>query len=106
VIFVSVREDEGLDVVAKRLEGGEIRDHEVDAEQFRLRKHDAGIHEESGLPAGDEQHVHAELAETAERDHVKHQFPTHKPAPVGSGGNRSDEGSRHAARSGHWESLK
>ena len=40
----------------------------VDAEQFRLGKHDAGVDEDRGLAARDEHHVHAELAEPSERD--------------------------------------
>ena len=52
------------------VERRQVRDDEIDAEQLGLGKHDAGIDEDSGIPAGDEQHVHAELAESAERDDV------------------------------------
>jgi hypothetical protein len=70
VIFVSVREDERLDASAPGVERRQIRDHQIDAEELGFRKHDAGIHHDSRVPAGDEQHVHAELANPAEGNHI------------------------------------
>jgi len=70
VIFVSVGQDERLDAPAPGVERRQIRNHQIDAEQLGFRKHDAGIHHDSRVPAGDEQHVHAELADPAKGNHV------------------------------------
>ena len=44
---------------------------EIDAEQFRLREHHAGVDEDGGVAAGDNHHVHAELAQPAERHELE-----------------------------------
>ncbi len=49
------------------LERPEVRDDQVDAEQLRLGKRHAGVNEDGGVAAGDHHHVHAELADAAER---------------------------------------
>src|SRR5262249_23583389 len=53
-----------------------VRNDQVDAEQFRLGEHDAGVDEDRRLAAGDEHHVHAELAEPAERDQLEWRHTT------------------------------
>jgi hypothetical protein len=70
VIFMTVGQDQRFNVTAVRIERREIWNDEIDAEELRLGEHDTGIYEERRLPAGDEQHVHAELAETAERNDI------------------------------------
>jgi hypothetical protein len=70
VVFMTVRQDERCDAAFVGVEGGQIRNDQVDPEQLRFREHDAGVDEDSRVPAGDEQHVHAELAEAAERNHI------------------------------------
>src|SRR5262249_57619741 len=67
-ILVPVREDERLNPVPLQLP--QVRNDQVHAEQFRLGEHDAGVDEDRRLAAGDEHHVHAELAEPAERDQL------------------------------------
>ena len=66
VILVPVRQHQRLDPVL--LELPQIRDDQIDAEQVRLRKHHTGIDHDGRPAAGDDHHVHAELAEPAERD--------------------------------------
>ena len=46
VVLVAVREDERLDLVAPRLEIGEVRDDQVHAELVGVREHDAGVDED------------------------------------------------------------
>ena len=66
VILMPVRQHERLNPVLLQLP--QVRNDQIDAEQLRLGKHDAGVHEDRRLAAGDEHHVHAELAEPSERD--------------------------------------
>src|SRR5439155_27274645 len=42
------------------------------AEQFRVREHDAGVDDNRRLAPGKREHVHAELAESAERNDFEH----------------------------------
>ncbi len=67
VVLVPVRQHQRLDAVALQ-QRPHVRDDQIDAEQVRLGEHDAGVHEDRRVAAGDEHHVHAELAEPAERD--------------------------------------
>ena len=69
VILVPVRQHQRRNVVL--LELAQIRNDQIDAEQLRLRKHHAGIDQDGRVAAGDDHHVHAELAEPAERDQVE-----------------------------------
>ena len=75
VVLVAVREDERRDPAAIGVERADIGNDQVDAEELRPGKHHAGVDEQSGIPAGDEQHVHAELADPAERDDVYRRRP-------------------------------
>ena len=50
------------------LQRRQIRDHQVDPEQLWTGEHGTGVHEDRSLVPNDEQHIHAELAETAQRD--------------------------------------
>ena len=70
VILVPVREHERADPAAVGASAPTSGMIEIDAEELGPREHHAGIDEQSGIPAGDEQHVHAELANPAERDDV------------------------------------
>ena len=69
VILVAVGEDQGGD--GEAFERPEVRDDQVHAEQLRLRERDAGINEDRGVAAGDHHHVHAELADAAERNDLE-----------------------------------
>ncbi len=70
VVLVAMGQDECGDASPIGLERSEVGDHQIDAEQLGFREHHAGIDEHGGIPAGDEQHVHAELAKPAERDDI------------------------------------
>jgi hypothetical protein len=106
VVFVAVRQHEGGDA-SLLLEVRQVRDDQIDTQQFRIREHDAGVDEDRRVGPGEGEHVHAELAETAERYNVEHQFSGRTNLRrFSSRRNRVDEGSRHAARSGCWGSLK
>ena len=73
MVFVAVRQHErgGAPFL---LQVRQIRNDQIDAQQFRIREHDAGVDDDRRVAPGERQHVHAELAESAERDNVEHQF--------------------------------
>ncbi len=68
VIFVAVRENDGADVLAILLEIGDVGNDEVDAEKLGFGEHHAGVNDENVVTETKHHHVHAEFAETAERD--------------------------------------
>jgi hypothetical protein len=45
----------------------EVRDDQVHARQVGFREHHPGVHHDGRVAAGEDHHVHAELAEAAER---------------------------------------
>ncbi len=69
VVLVAVCQHEGGD--GERFQWTEIRDDQVDPQQLRLWKAHAGIDKDRGLPAGDDHHVHPELANPAEGDDLE-----------------------------------
>jgi hypothetical protein len=69
VVFVPVREDERLQPVL--LQQAQVRDDQIDAKQLRVREHDSRVDEDRGVAAGDNHHVHPELAESAERNQIE-----------------------------------
>ncbi len=107
VILVAVRQHErgGAPFL---LQIGEVRDDPVDAEQFGVGEHHAGIDDDRRLAPGEREHVHAELAESAERNDFEHAVSgstdLHQRPFLAE---RSGEGSRDiAARSGCWARLE
>ena len=53
------------------LERPEVGDDQIDAEQLRLREHHAASTRMAVSPQAIDHHVHAELAEAAERDDLE-----------------------------------
>ena len=73
VILVPVRQHERGEPVLLQL--AQIRDDQIDAEQLGLREHHAGIDDDGRLATGDDHHVHAELANAAERNRSRAAAP-------------------------------
>ncbi len=71
VIFVAMRQDQRAHLVAILFEIREVGRDDVDAQQFGVRKHHAGVHDDDVVPVADGHRVHAELAQTAERDQLQ-----------------------------------
>ena len=69
MIFVAVGEDDRFDLVAILFEVGDVGDDEVDAEEFGLGEHHAGVNNDDGFADANRHHVHAEFAETTEGDY-------------------------------------
>ena len=69
MVLVAVRQHERRDPVLLQLP--QVGDDQIDPEQFRLREHHARVHEDRRVAAGDDHHVHAELAKSAERDQIQ-----------------------------------
>ena len=71
VVFVAVRQHERGDSPLL-LQIGQIRNDAIDAQELRIRKHDAGIDDDGRLSPGERHHVHPELADSAERNDFEH----------------------------------
>ena len=71
VVFVAVGEDDGADALAVLDEIGDVGDDDVDAEEFGFGEHQAGIDDDNVVTPAHGHAVHAELAETAERDDLQ-----------------------------------
>ena len=71
MILVAVRQHE-RGRAALLLQIGQVRDDAVHAEQVGIREHDAGVDDDGRVTPGERQHVHAELAEAAERHDFEH----------------------------------
>ena len=68
VIFVAVRQQNGADAFAIRAHVTEVGNDNVHAEQFGIRKHDAAVDDNDVIVKLKRHHVHAEFAQTAERN--------------------------------------
>ncbi len=68
VVFVAVGEDQAADVFAILLEVGEVGGDDVDAQEFGVGEHHAGVEHDDVVAIADGHAVHAELAEASERD--------------------------------------
>ena len=81
VIFVPVRQHDGAHPIAILLEVGDVRNDDVHAEQFGFRKHHPGIDDDDVVAAAQHEHVHAELAQPAERNSPQRRFTQSYEAP-------------------------
>ena len=71
VILVTVREDQRGDM-PPLLQIRQVRDDQIDAQELRVGEHDARVHDDGRVTPGECEHVHAELAEPAERYNFEH----------------------------------
>jgi len=71
MIFVTVREDDGGDVVAILLEEGEVWDRDVDAVSQLLGKAHPGVENQHLVAVPHSHAIHSKLADTAERDDLE-----------------------------------
>ena len=65
VIFVAVGEDDAANTLAVLDEIGNVGDNDVDAEQFGLGEHEAGVDDDDVVAPANGHAVHAELAQAA-----------------------------------------
>src|SRR5688572_26481551 len=70
VVFVRVRQADGLELTLPVIEIGEIGNDQIDAGQIGLWEHRAGVDDDGRLPTRDGHHVEAELAEAAKRHDI------------------------------------
>ena len=71
MILVSMSQDERLDLVAMLFDVGQIRNRDINAEQIFVGKHNSAIDDDHLTVITKDGHIHAELAEPAERDDFK-----------------------------------
>ena len=79
VVLVAVGEDDAADLAAVLDEVGDVRDDDVDAEELFFGEHEAGVDDEDVVAEVEGETVHAELAESAERDYLQF-FISHGPS--------------------------
>jgi hypothetical protein len=70
VILVTVRQDQRRRTALLKV--GQIRNDPIDAQQLGVREHHARVDDDGRLRPRDRKHVHAELAESAERNDFEH----------------------------------
>ena len=116
VILVAMGQDQRLQLAAPRLDVREIGDNKVDAKLIRFREHHAGIDQDGGVLPRDRHHVHAELAQAAERDDLErgrrdnrndgliHSEPSTRGNELSCTAGTTLAG--HQAESGRWERLQ
>ena len=68
MVFVAVRQNDGAHGVAVLLQVGDVGDDDVHAKQFGFGKHHPGIDHDQVVAVAQGQHVHAELAQAAQRN--------------------------------------
>ncbi len=68
VVFVAVRQDDRFDQMAILFEIGDVGNDEVDTEEFGFGEHHSGVDDDNGVADAKRHHIHAEFAETAERN--------------------------------------
>src|SRR5258705_894270 len=71
MVFVSVGENDGANVLPVLSKIGNVGDDDVDAEQFCFREHQAGIDDNNVVSPAHGHAVHTELAQPAERNYVQ-----------------------------------
>jgi hypothetical protein len=85
VVLVAVGEDDAADFAAVLDEVGDIRDDDVDAQELFFGEHKAGVDDEDVVTVVKGETIHAELAESAERDYLQF-FICHGPSVYRSKG--------------------
>ncbi len=79
VVLVAVGEDDAADFAAVFDEVADVGDDDVDAEELFFGEHEAGVDDEDVVAEVKGETVHAELAESAERDYLQF-FISHGPS--------------------------
>jgi hypothetical protein len=70
VVFVAVREDDRPDVLLQFLEVRQVGHDQVDAEQLGVGEHHPAVDDQDVVGVPDGRHVHAELAQSAQRNYL------------------------------------
>jgi len=68
MIFMRVRQDDGSHHAPVLFQVGNVRDDDIDAQQLLLGKHQSRIDHDDVLATAEGHHVHAELAQPAQRN--------------------------------------
>ncbi len=63
---MAVRQQDGAQVLPVLLKVGDVRNDDVHAEQFGFGEHHARIDQDHVVARAEDEHVHAELAQSAE----------------------------------------
>lgn len=69
MVFMTMSNDQGSQLIAFGSEITEVRDDNVDPEHLFFGEHQAGIDEDGGVCILNDHHVQPDFTETAQRDH-------------------------------------
>src|SRR5437879_7218712 len=90
VVLVGMGQHDRLEPFPEAADVAEIGDRDVDAEHALVREHDAAVDRDRRLAVLEDEHVEADLAEPAERDHAERghrtSMATRRPAATSCGG--------------------
>ena len=71
MVLVAVRQDQRPDLLLVLFQKGEIGHNQVDAQQLVFGKHHPGVDHDDLVGVAQGGHVHAELAQSAQRNHLQ-----------------------------------
>jgi hypothetical protein len=71
VVHVAVGEDDGADMRFVFNQVGDVRNHNIHAQQLRLREHQPSVDHDNVVFPAEGEAVHAELAQAAEGDNFQ-----------------------------------
>ena len=71
VVLVPVRQNDAAHLVAVLCQVADVRDDDVDPQQFVFRKHQAGVDDEDVILPAESHAVHPELAQPTQRNQLQ-----------------------------------
>ena len=71
VVFVTVRENDRLDLIAIVGEVRDVGNDDIDAKQLFFREHQAGVDDDNVILPTERHAVHPELAKASQRNHLQ-----------------------------------
>ena len=70
MILVTVGQNDGANALPVLHQVGDVRDHDVNAQQFCFRKHQAGVDDDDVVLPAEREAIHAKLAQTTQRNNL------------------------------------
>ena len=71
VVFMAVGQDQTAHHLAMLLQIGEVRRHDIHAQEFRIREHHSGVDDDDVVAVADGHGIHTEFPEAAEGDELE-----------------------------------
>ena len=71
VIFMTMREDDGTNMITVLEQIGDVGNDDIDAQEFGFGEHQSGVDDDDVIGPADGHAVHPELAQAAERNDME-----------------------------------